>query len=88
VIEGYLDIVLAIMLYVHSNASYNRSGDVIDLYLVLFFSVLCSIIPVAGMIFLCANRQAVKEIEEEDEDEDEDEESVKEKPEKKHKCLR
>jgi len=86
VIEGYLDIVLAIMLYVHSNASYNRSGDVIDLYLVLFFSVLCSVIPVAGMIFLCANRQAVKEIEEEDEDEDE--ESVKEKPEKKHKCLR
>ena len=85
-IEGYLDIVLAIMLYVHSKASYNRSGDVIDLYLVLFFSVLCSVIPVAGMIFLCANRQAVKEIEEEDEDEDE--ESVKEKPEKKHKCLR
>ena len=70
VIEGYLDIALAIMLYFNSEASNEKSGDVIDMYLVGFFSVACIVVPFGGMLFLFLNREAVREIEAEGSDEE------------------
>jgi len=69
IIEGYLDICLGIVMYYHSEAGYEKSGDIIDFYMASFFTVGVIVVPIAGVFFLCANRKQIREIENSDSDE-------------------
>lgn len=61
IVEGYLDIAMGIMLYYNRKKSeIAKTGDLIDFYLVIFFTGACIIVPFGGTAFLYINRREIR----------------------------
>lgn len=73
-LEGYIDIILACMIWWHEKHSdTNLNGDYADYYLVLFFSGVAIILPVFSLIFLFYNKVTITQMARLQDGEDEDE---------------